>query len=35
MSAVFLKIVNMSIAASFLILAVVAARFLLKKAPKL
>ena len=34
MSAVFLKILNMSIAASFLILAVVAARFLLKKAPK-
>ena len=34
MSAVFLKILNMSITASWLILAVVLARMLLKKAPK-
>ena len=34
MSAVFLKILNMSITASWLILAVILARFLLKKAPK-
>ncbi len=34
MSAVFLKILNMSITASWLILAVVPARLLLKKAPK-
>ena len=34
MSSVFLKIVNMSITASWLILAVVLARLLLKKAPK-
>ena len=34
MSAVFLKILNMSIAASWLILVVVLARFCLKKAPK-
>ena len=34
MSAVFLKILNMSITASWLILAVVFARLLLKKAPK-
>lgn len=34
MSAVFLKLLNMSITASWLILAVLAARLLLKKAPK-
>lgn len=34
MSAVFLKLVNLSIAASWLILAVILLRFLLKKAPK-
>ena len=34
MSAVFLKIMNMSITAGWLILAVVVARLLLKKAPK-
>ena len=34
MSSLFLKIVNMSIAAGWLILAVIALRFLLKKAPK-
>ena len=34
MSAVFLKLVNLSIAAGWLILAVIAARLLLKKAPK-
>ena len=34
MEAVFLKILNMSITASWLVLAVVACRFLLKKAPK-
>ena len=34
MSAVFLKLVNMSITASWLILAVIIARLLLKKAPK-
>ena len=34
MSAVFLKILNMSITASWLILAVIILRFLLKKAPK-
>ena len=34
MSAVFLKVVNLSITASWLILAVVLVRFLLKKAPK-
>lgn len=34
MSAVFLKLLNMSIAASWLILAVLAARLLLKKAPR-
>jgi hypothetical protein len=34
MSAVFLKILNMSITASWLILAVALARALLKKAPK-
>ena len=34
MDAVFLKILNMSIAAGWLILAVVVLRFLLKKAPK-
>ena len=34
MEAVFLKILNMSITASWLVLAVIALRFLLKKAPK-
>lgn len=34
MSVIFLKVLNMSINASWLILVVVAARFLLKKAPK-
>lgn len=34
MSSLFLKIVNMSIAASWLILAVVLLRVVLKKAPK-
>ena len=34
MSAVFLKLVNMSITASWLMLAVLIARLLLKKAPK-
>ena len=34
MSDLFLNILNMSIAASWLILAVVLLRFLLKKAPK-
>ena len=34
MGDLFLKILNMSIAASWLILAVVVLRFLLKKAPK-
>ena len=34
MTEVFLKIVNMSLSASWLVLAVLAARFLLKKAPK-
>ncbi len=34
MDAVFLKLLNMSITASWLILAVVLLRFLLKKAPK-
>lgn len=34
MEAVFLKIMNMSITASWLVLAVIALRFLLKKAPK-
>ena len=34
MSAVFLKILNMSITASYIILAVLAARLLLRKAPK-
>ena len=34
MSAVFLKLLNLSITASWLILAVILARFLLKKAPK-
>ena len=34
MSAVFLKVLNMSITASWLILAVVLTRLILKKAPK-
>lgn len=34
MTAVFLKLVNMSLTASFLVLAVISLRFLLKKAPK-
>ena len=34
MTAVFLKLLNMSIAASWLVLAVIALRFLLKKAPR-
>ena len=34
MTEVFLKIVNLSFSASWLVLAVIAARFLLKKAPK-
>ncbi len=34
MSQIFLKVLDMSLGASFLVLAVVAARFLLKKAPK-
>ena len=34
MSAVFLKLLNLSITASWLILAVILVRFLLKKAPK-
>ena len=34
MTGLFLKIVNMSIAASWLVLAVLVLRFVLKKAPK-
>ena len=34
MTALFLKIMNMSISASWLVIAVLAVRFLLKKAPK-
>ena len=34
METVFIKIVNMSISAGWLVLAVIVARFLLKKAPK-
>ena len=34
MEAVFLKILNMSITASWIVLAVIAVRFLMKKAPK-
>jgi hypothetical protein len=34
MSAVFLKLLNLSITASWLIMAVILVRFLLKKAPK-